>query len=318
MTLNTKFTKYAALAIVAGAMLLASCEKNGGQEVDVFYKPVTEVGKAVLAADEVYRIYTDTSFVLTPGVEETDVHFQTMTGWIVRAYIIKADLNTPGLQLSVCTPGGVMKFYQSKQTLTDMANVYDAAGSRVIAMVNGDYWDTGTLLPRGPIHHNGIIINEVFNYSDRVPQQALSFLSVLDDGKVFADVRDNYYARQSKIKECTGGGVLLLKDHIIPTIPETWTARDPRTSIGYTDDNIVYMLVADGRQEFLSYGMTYAEQSSIFKSLGCNGALSMDGGGSSQMLIRHPIARVWQIRNSPADGAERAVFNGWMITADEP
>jgi len=36
------------------------------------------------------------------------------------------------------------------------------------------------------------------------------------------------------------------------------------------------------------------------------------------MLIRHPIAGVWQIRNSPADGTERPVVNGWAVIVDEP
>lgn len=309
---------FTVLALACAVLLDCSCNKNSGQEEDVFYQPVSEVGKAVLAASEVYRIYNDTTFVVAPGVEETDVHFQTMTGWIVRAYFIKADLNTPGLQLTVSIPDDAKKAYSSKQTLSDMAGVYDAPGSRVVAMTNGDYWDTGALVSRGPIHRNGNIINEVFNYSETVPQQALSYIAVLNDGTMMADLKDTYYDNQSRIKECTGGGVLLLKDGLIPQIPETWTARDPRTALGFTEDNIAYMLVADGRQDFLSYGMTYAEESSIFQSLGCKGAVALDGGGSSELLIRHPIARTWQVRNSPADGSERAVFNGWMVTVDEP
>jgi hypothetical protein len=36
------------------------------------------------------------------------------------------------------------------------------------------------------------------------------------------------------------------------------------------------------------------------------------------MLIRHPIADVFQIRNRPSDGQERAVVNTWMVTVAEP
>lgn len=297
-------------------VLLVSC--SAAQVEDVYHIPVSRVAKAVLSAGEVNRIYTDTTFVIAPGVEETDVHFQVMSGWIVRTYIIEVDLRTPGLQLSVCTPNNASTYYQAKQTLTDMAGVYDQSGSRVVAMINGDYWDTGSLIPRGPIHHNGIIINEVFNYSDRVPQQALSYIAVTDKGRMEIDFKDSYPANQNRYKECTGAGVVLLKDGVAPKIADTWTARDPRTAIGYTEDDKVYMLVADGRQDFLSYGLTYAEMSSIFAGLGCTSAAVLDGGGSAQMLIKHPVARTWQIRNSPSDGAERAVFNGWMVTVDEP
>ena len=64
--------------------------------------------------------------------------------------------------------------------------------------------------------------------------------------------------------------------------------------------------------------MTYKEMGYIFQTLGCVGAANLDGGGSAQMLIRHPVAKVWQIRNSPADGAERPVINGWTVVVDEP
>ena len=80
----------------------------------------------------------------------------------------------------------------------------------------------------------------------------------------------------------------------------------------------MYLLTADGRQDFWSYGLTYAELSSIFISLGCDAAANLDGGGSAQMLIRHPVARTWMIRNSPSDGAQRPVYNAWMVTVDEP
>ena len=288
------------------------------QPEDVFHQPASRVAKAVYAASEVNRIYTDTNFVVARGVEETDVHFQTMSGWIVRAFIVEADLNTPGLQVSVCTPNKATAYYQTRQSLTDMAILYDQSGSRVAAMINGDYWDTGALIPRGPIHHNGIVINEIFNYSDRVPQQALSFVGVTDQGKMLIDFKEKYPEAQSSLKECTGAGVVLLKDKLIPVIPEGWTSRDPRTAIGYTDDGKVYLLVADGRVKFYSDGLSYKEMSSIFLALGCTAAATLDGGGSSQLLIRHPIVRTWQIRNSPSDGAERPVFNGWMVTVDEP
>ena len=309
--------RYIMVALAAVAALCISCSKNEQTE-DVFYQPRTDGGKAVLSATEVYRMYSDTSAVLAAGVEVTDVHFQAMSGWVVRAYIVRADLNTPGLQLSLCVPNDVKTYYQARQTLTDMAGIYDAAGGRVVAMVNGDFWDTGIMVPRGPIHHNGRILNEVFNFSERVPQQALSYIGIRNDGTMTIDFKDSYYDVQSSLKEASGAGVVLVKDGNVPKIADSWTARDPRTAIGHTADNIVYMLVADSRQEFLSYGLTYAEMSSIFQALGCVEAANLDGGGSTQMLVRHPIARTWHIKNSPSDGAERAVFNGWMVTVDEP
>ena len=64
--------------------------------------------------------------------------------------------------------------------------------------------------------------------------------------------------------------------------------------------------------------LTYKEMGYIFQTLGCSGAANLDGGGSAQMLIRHPIADVYQIRNSPSDGSERPVINGWTVIVREP
>lgn len=303
------------LALVA--TLISACEKENAEVK--FYQPVTKVGQAIFAASEVHRVYTDTTFLVAPGVEETDVHFQCMSGYIVRAWVIRASLNTPGLQLRVSVPDGAKDYYQSVQTLSEMADTYSAPAGRVAAMINGDFWDTGMLVPRGPIHCSGNILNQVFNYDERLSQQALSYVAVKNDGTMLIDSKDSYIDNQDYLKEVTGAGVLLVKNGSIPAIPASWTARDPRTAIGYDKDGgYVYFLVADGRQDFWSYGLSYSELSSIFMSLGCEQAANLDGGGSAQLLIRHPVARIWQIRNSPSDGVERAVFNGWMITVDEP
>ena len=93
----------------------------------------------------------------------------------------------------------------------------------------------------------------------------------------------------------------------------TYPGIDPRTCLGYSDDGHVYFMVADGRVEFYSYGLTYPEMGSIMKALGCSWAVNLDGGGSTQMLIRHPIADIFQIRNRPSDGQERPVVNTWMV-----
>lgn len=275
------------------------------------------VADALRKADRISALSVQSAAVIAGGVEQTDVFFQTTAGTIVHAYIVEANLNVPGLKLSVCTPEGEMKYYQKKQTLTQMANFYDKPGERVVAMINGDFWDTGLLVPRGPIHHNGVVINKDFNYAEKVPQQALSYIAVRNDGTMLIDFKDSYPENKASLKEVTGSGVVLVKDGGIPTIKSTWTALDPRTAIGYTDRNIVYLLVADGRQDGFSNGLTYADMSSIFVSLGCSAAANLDGGGSAQILTRNPATGKREIRNRPSDGKERAVFNGWMVTVNE-
>lgn len=275
------------------------------------------IAEAVANADVVSKVMESSNRPLADGVIESDVFFRTVSGTIVHAYIVMADLNTPGVNLAVCTPGKEMTYYKKKQTLTQMASIYDEPQTRVAAMINGDFWDVELLIPRGPIHHDGVVINGEFTYLERLPQQALSYIAVRNDGRMLIDFKDSYPSNKSDLKEATGAGVVLVKDGEIPVINPKWTALDPRTAIGYTERNVVYLLVADGRADNFSNGLTYAQMSSIFVALGCKAAVNLDGGGSAQILTRNPKTGTGEIRNRPSDGKERAVFNGWMVTVKE-
>ena len=69
--------------------------------------------------------------------------------------------------------------------------------------------------------------------------------------------------------------------------------RNPRTAIGYTKDNHLIMLTADGR-EGSSIGLTLMELASLMKELGCVNAMNLDGGGSTVMYVNG------QVVNRPA------------------
>ena len=69
--------------------------------------------------------------------------------------------------------------------------------------------------------------------------------------------------------------------------------RNPRTAIGYTRDNHLIMLTADGR-EGSSIGLTLVELANLMKELGCVNAMNLDGGGSTVMFVKG------QIVNKPA------------------
>jgi len=60
--------------------------------------------------------------------------------------------------------------------------------------------------------------------------------------------------------------------------------RNPRTAIGYTKDNHLIMLTADGREES-SVGLTLIELANLMKDFGCVDAMNLDGGGSTVMYV---------------------------------
>ncbi|MDD7456319.1 MAG: phosphodiester glycosidase family protein [Bacteroidales bacterium] len=57
-----------------------------------------------------------------------------------------------------------------------------------------------------------------------------------------------------------------------------------RTAVGYTDEGRVILFVCDGRINS-SKGATLLEEAAILKGIGCIGALNLDGGGSTGMVV---------------------------------
>ena len=64
--------------------------------------------------------------------------------------------------------------------------------------------------------------------------------------------------------------------------------RNPRTAIGYTSDNHLIMLTADGR-EGASIGLTLMELANLMKEFGCVNAMNLDGGGSTVMYVNGQV-----------------------------
>ena len=71
--------------------------------------------------------------------------------------------------------------------------------------------------------------------------------------------------------------------------------RNPRTAVGYTSDNNLILLTADGR-EGSSIGMTLMELARFMQSLGCIGAINLDGGGSTVMYVNGSVVNKPQMR----------------------
>ncbi len=93
--------------------------------------------------------------------------------------------------------------------------------------------------------------------------------------------------------------------------------REPRTAIGINGNGrYVYLVVVDGRQPFYSEGATFQELAELLLEQGAFFAMSLDGGGSSTLVIEgedgEPV-----ILNSPIDnylpGRERPVANHFGV-----
>lgn len=103
------------------------------------------------------------------------------------------------------------------------------------------------------------------------------------------------------------------------TDPSTWetegfaagthsNVRHPRSAIGRAADGRVFLVTVDGRQPGYSSGMTMHELAHFMRQLGAVDALSLDGGGSTQ------LATDGQLRNRPCcDASLRPVATGLFV-----
>ena len=91
------------------------------------------------------------------------------------------------------------------------------------------------------------------------------------------------------VKHIISGGPYLVKDgevFVDMTAQKLGCigGRNPRTAIGYTRDNHVILITADGR-EGSSIGLTLNELARLMQSFGCVNAMNLDGGGSTVMFV---------------------------------
>lgn len=91
--------------------------------------------------------------------------------------------------------------------------------------------------------------------------------------------------------------------------------RHPRTAVGIDrDGKTLVLVVVDGRRAGEAIGMSLTELANFMKQQGCSDALNLDGGGSSELVIRNPASGELQVLNRPSDGRERAVANVLGVT----
>ena len=106
--------------------------------------------------------------------------------------------------------------------------------------------------------------------------------------------------------DAVGGDPILLLDGAQTPVCVS-CARQPRTAIGVTATGRILLVVIDGRRPRWSRGATLGELRSILRDLGAVDALNLDGGGSSEMVVKGEVV------NRPSDGRERRITNAVLI-----
>lgn len=82
------------------------------------------------------------------------------------------------------------------------------------------------------------------------------------------------------------------------------TSSRARSAIGYTTGNKIVVLAVEGGNSSGGVGLTLRELAALMKEMGCAGALNLDGGGSTNMIVNGEFT----VKPSDAAG-ERAVMS---------
>ena len=269
---------YDSVLLLWGCLLWTAC--NNDEDLTVFSTEgaKTELGQKIIAGSDGYvgQYFSDSTYTLAPGVQALEMKILSSTGLAVKMFVLEVDLKEAHLTMKASSPNEEGKL-KTKQQMTLQALAYDKSGSRVLAAVNGDFFaKDGT--PQGIYYRNGTCLKGTM--TDNV----CTFFAITKNKRAIIGSYDEYDSYKENIQEAVGGRVRLMTNGNV--LPQTVTALEPRTAIGVTDDNVVYILVADGRNFWYSNGMRYAEMGAVMKALGAKNAINLDGGGSSTFIIR--------------------------------
>lgn len=106
------------------------------------------------------------------------------------------------------------------------------------------------------------------------------------------------------VKHIIGGGPYLVKDgQVFIDIKEQKLGaiggKNPRSAIGYTANNNLIIVAVDGRENS-SVGMTLSELANFMKSIGCENAMNLDGGGSTVLYVNGRVVNSPKVKGGIA------------------
>ncbi|QEK11444.1 phosphodiester glycosidase family protein [Crassaminicella thermophila] len=108
-----------------------------------------------------------------------------------------------------------------------------------------------------------------------------------------------------------GGGAYIVKEGKVQSdFHINIKGNHPRTAIGISKDKKeVFFVTIDGRTSSYT-GVTQEELGEIMISLGAYDAINLDGGGSTDMVLRPLGEEKRTVINNPSGGSERRIMNG--------
>lgn len=234
-----------------------------------------------------YQYQDDSRYITINRISENDI-----TYFVVDIQL--ADISGFQTALSGDQPFG------SLEPISDMAPRHNA-----VLAINGDDYGThkfGTIIRNGELirthdtTRNMLIVDKAGDMSvkvDRNGEQPTEF------GQQLAS--EGTWQTFEFGPELVRDGQAVSFSSAFDVISTKSSRREPRTAIGQISALHYIIIIADGRQDGYSKGMTLPELQQLFVNYGAQAAMNLDGGGSTELWFQGEII------NRPSGGDERYV-----------
>ena len=242
---------------------------------------------------------------ISAGVRETKYYtnVETTNDDQVVAYAIEIDLK----QQQNTLIAGYKDYDTSGKWGMDTVRNHVAAAEtarqvKVVAAVNGDFFNMATGEPTGALVMNG---KTVHKSNGRI------YFAILKNGDAVirtGEITDD-------VQEAIGAASMLIQDGTVVPSPSD-TTKQPRTAVGIKADGTVVLMVADGRQAPYSSGYSLYDLACKMQEQGCVVAANLDGGGSTTYLAKYAGTDDLTLANSPSDGQERSVSSSLLVVSN--
>ncbi len=305
--MKTKFSKITAaiLAVLMLMSVLPAAYVSGAAQANNGFK------------QSQLTVVNEKASTLAPGVTLDTYTVYDKNGDQVKMFVTTADMNVDSVKVFSSykdmdpTNYGMSKLTEQVACFNEKA----AAGDEyyqgtVVAGINTSYYNMITGKPTGAFAMNGI---DVTNESEG---NNYGYFAVMKDGTYKIGNKGDYSKDKGNIQEALGIHTMLIIDGTMVSNLDD-AKKYPRQTIGLTADNKIVLMTADGNQAPNSIGLTLREQAQVMADLGCVWAGHLDGGGSATYGCKPEGSDKFAVTNSPSDGSERSVSNGFIIVSTE-
>jgi exopolysaccharide biosynthesis protein len=219
-----------------------------------------------------------------------------------RAYIARVDLAAPGIALVATPHSGPLDTVS--QTISQFA-----ANARVRLAINANFFapccdafpEPKTVI--GLLVANGAVVSPPTSN----PLQSEAVLAISRSKR--AVIAEAPQINLAHVQTAVAGSAIIVQNgrDVSASSPNEGDPLhpNPRTVVGVSHHGrFLYLVVIDGRVPGYSMGTTNAQSAALMLALGCDNALNLDGGGSTEMVRADRLGEPYVV-NNPSGGTER-------------